>query len=212
MIAKTIRMNALKSLYTNNLINYIKQIDPSLSLKQFQAQTYHQAVKRELVYKILPFVHSSKDVDILHKVRHFDENTYVVSQKYDRGIDIVGDIDSTHTLLVHCKQNVNSPNITKADIEHVVGLTALYKTKNFQKSSLSILASPYTISDEALKKMDDIPMNIAYAQVNDVPMSEIPIIDNTNVINLTRTTVLNGQLLKFFPNKFCSETFSMQKT
>ena len=187
MIAKKIRMNALKSLYTNNLINYIKQIDPSLSLKQFQAQTYHQAVKRELVYKILPFVHSSK-------------------------IDIVGDIDSTHTLLVHCKQNVNSPNITKADIEHVVGLTALYKTKNFQKSSLSILASPYTISDEALKKMDDIPMNIAYAQVNDVPMSEIPIIDNTNVINLTRTTVLNGQLLNFFPNKFCSETFSMQKT
>lgn len=205
-------MNALKKSYADNLINYIKQMDPSSSLKQFQAQTYHQAVKRELVYKILPFIHPNKDADILHSVRHFDESTYVVSQKYDKGIDIVGDIDSSHTLLVHCKQNLDFHNITKTDIEHLVGLTALYKTRNFQKSSLSILASPYTISDEALKKMDDIPMNIAYAQVSDVPISNIPFLNKTNAINLARATVLNGLLLKFIPNKFCSKTFSKQET
>lgn len=190
----------------------MKQIEPSLSLQQFQSQTYHQAVKRELVFKILPFLHRDKNNDILHNVRHFDENTYVVSQRYDKGIDIVGDVDATHTLLVHCKQNLNAHHITKADVEHIVGLTALYKTRNFQRKSLSILASPYSISDEALKKMDDIPMNIAYAQVNDIPIIEIPNLDSTNVMSFTRMTLLNGQLLNFIPNKFCTETFSMQKT
>lgn len=200
-------MKGFSSLYAFNLVNYIKQIDHTVPFEQFKSQFYHHAVKRELIFKILPYLRTNKIESLNDKVTYYDELTHVVSQKYDRGIDIVGDIDRTHTLLVHCKQYSESQSINKADVEQMAALTALYKTRNFQKDSLSILVSPYTISDEALNKMNDIPMNIAYAQVNDLPIDEIPLVNSTNIMDITKMTSANGQLLNFIPNKSCTKTF-----
>ena len=198
-------------LYANNFINYIKQVDPKIPLTQFKSQSYHQAVKRELIFKILPYLRPHNPETFIDNVNHFDEMTHVVSQQYDRGVDLVGDIDKTHTLIVHCKQNLVSNGISKSDIDQLVALTALYKTRNFQKESLSILASPYILSDDALKKMNEISMNIAYAQVSDLSINEIPLINKTNLLDITKMTSMSGQLLNFIPNKKCSETFSMKK-
>lgn len=182
------------------------------------------------MFKLLPFcdkklLHSitNNPLDVCKKdeselrdkyavlANHFNNEMKVVGQAFDKGVDIVGQINDSTVLLVQCK-NYLTKKITGKDIRECVGITSLYKTTNFQQESLTIIASPSGITEDAIEDMNKFPISLMYVQVSHLHLpAETNLAAEKSSPELLMKLLESGQLTRFVENKKCFRTFGFAK-
>lgn len=223
--------------YSKQIVHYLKNCKTARNSTVFKGKTYEHAVKRELAFKLLPFcdkktlnladthfetshthllkgydkddTQSPRNFSLL--VNYYNENMKVVGQCFDKGVDIVGSLDSRIVVIVQCK-NYTTKKITGREIRECVGITSLYKTTNFQQESLTIIASPSGITKDAIEDMNKFPLNLLYVQVSHlhVPM-DLKLQSTEDAQNLMTKLSESGQLIGFVENKKCYKAFGFAK-
>lgn len=222
--------------YSKQIIGYLKNCKTPRNSTVFKGKTYEHTVKRELVFKLLPFcdtkalnfsnAYDSAYSHLLegyvkedqHSLNNFsklaayyNEKMKVVGQSFDKGVDIVGSLDDKTVVIVQCK-NYTMKKITGKEIRECVGITSLYKTTNFQQQSLTIIASPSGITEDAIGDMNKFPLNIMYVQISHlvVPVN-IEMENEKDAQSLLTKLSQSGQLINFIENKKCHKTFNFTK-
>ncbi|XBW34811.1 hypothetical protein QEN19_000377 [Hanseniaspora menglaensis] len=222
--------------YSKEIIRYLYNCKTARNSTVFRGKTYEHTVKRELVFKLFPFCNtealnlltldSSTNGHLLDGyvkddnyslgnysklVSFYNEQIKVVGQAFDKGVDIVGPLDNKIVVLVQCK-NYKMKKITGKDIRECVGITSLYKTTNYQQESLTIIASPSGITNDAIEDMNKFPLNLLYAQISDLHVPADGSLSKTiQDPNMLLKLSQSGQLISFVENKKCFQTFGFAK-
>lgn len=163
----------LKSVYNSKIVDFLKNSTIPKTSTVFKGTLYEHTVVRELEHKFHKFGFISGDSS-----NHFHgspsnktqpnklSDLEIIGGSFDHGIDIIGQLNGSLTkLLVQCKC-FSKQKVAGKEIRELVGATSMYKTMNTQFESLSVLASPNTITKDGIQVMNKIPIPLIYIQVS----------------------------------------------
>lgn len=194
----------LKSVYNSKIIDFLKNSSIPKTSTVFKGTLYEHTVVRELEHKFHNFGLASGALSNQLCGQPSSEtqsnklsDLEIIGGSFDHGIDIIGQLKGSLTkLLVQCKC-FSKQKVTGKEIRELVGATSMYKTMNSQFESLSVLASPNTITKDGIQVMNKIPIPLIYLQVSML-----------NVRDLDQS----GQILSVYENDYCYKKFGFSKT